>query len=176
MQNLISGIVLGDRRPSQMLAQMRDLYRGDVDHPIIRNLFLARLPSMTRQIISGMMEYRPANQPEPTTEQIAHWADTIVDGGDRNNIQAISDQTSELSTLKQQIEALASQVGNLTKHLTTKQQSRPPNQEVPADGICFYHRNYGKNRHANKKCLPLCKLHQEWQAAHPTNSDDEPKN
>lgn len=164
MQSLISGVTLGDRRPSQMLAQMQDLYRGDMDHPIIRNLFLSRLPATARQIISGMMQYRQSNQPEPTIEQLAHWADSIIDGGEKGGINAISSvQPSELSALKNQVENLAKLVSNLSSNVTHAQQNTRPQQSAD-DDVCFFHRQYGKNKHANKKCLETCKLHQAWLA------------
>lgn len=173
MQNLISGVTLGDRRPSQMLAQMRDLYRGDMDHPIIRNLFLARLPPTARQIISGMMEYRQPSQPEPTTEQIAHWADSIIDGGEKVSINAVSSSTSnECASLKTQVEILAKQVANLAGSLASAKHQKQSDQQSTADDICFYHRSYGKNRHANKKCLDSCKLHQAWLAVQSHKKDD----
>lgn len=43
----LASMTLGDLRPSQLFAKMRDIYRGDMDHVVIRNLFLARMPSTT---------------------------------------------------------------------------------------------------------------------------------
>lgn len=180
MQNLISGIALGDRRPTQMLAQMREQYRGDMDHPIVRNLFLARLPSTARQIISGMIENRPANHPEPSTEQIAHWADSIIDGGDRGNINAIqsgvSPQSNELTSIKSQIEALSKQMSNLVSHVNAKKQPNPIDRQTNANDGCFFHRMYGKGRHANRKCEVQCKFHNEWLAVQAAKPETTPKN
>lgn len=176
MQNLISGISLGNRRPTQMLAQMRDQYRGDMDHPVIRSLFLSRLPDTTRQILCGMIQNRPHNVPEISTEEVAHMADSIIDGGSSNqSVNAVSaSQSSEFSELKKQMETLASRVEQLLGAVGDKHKNRTAGGSQQPSDVCYFHRAYGKNKHANKKCVEPCKLHQEWLAAQAAN--DQQKN
>lgn len=75
IQNLLSGLKLGDRRPSRLLAEMCDLYKGPKD-TIFEELFLSRLPGNVRGILIGM---RSEDKAPPSIETTARRADTIIE-------------------------------------------------------------------------------------------------
>jgi len=51
LQTLLQGISLGDRRPSQLLREMRDLAGERMDDSLLKDLWLQRLPAHVRAVL-----------------------------------------------------------------------------------------------------------------------------
>lgn len=169
---LLSGITLGDRRPSQLLSQMSNLYTGPKDR-IFKELFYSRLPSTVRAIVSSMINKAST---EPPIETIAQWADEINEQIKEPRIEAIFDNKNN-NSLTETLGTILNLLKKLAANSFPKQRSfirdnsrnNPRNNEttiqyniLPDDGICQYHRQFGKNKHENRKCLNDCKLHAKW--------------
>ncbi|XP_064468344.1 uncharacterized protein LOC135379022 [Ornithodoros turicata] len=73
IRQLLSGEELGDRRPSQLLHRMRQLLgsAADTQLPILRELFLQRLPQQVRMALAGSEEV--------SLEHLAQLADRIIE-------------------------------------------------------------------------------------------------
>lgn len=80
IKSLLHTIELGNRRPSQLLAEMSALYNGPKDR-IFVELFVSRLPSTVRGILMGMQS--PHAGAETPVDTLAQWADAITDQLDK---------------------------------------------------------------------------------------------
>lgn len=72
LQKLLKDVELGDRKPSQLLRRMRQLWSGPANDDFLRELFLQRLPSNVR------MTLVPSGS-ELTLEKLADMADRILE-------------------------------------------------------------------------------------------------
>lgn len=53
IQKLISDIDLGDKRPTQLLNELRGLAKGKINDDFLKTLWLQRLPAQTRAILQA---------------------------------------------------------------------------------------------------------------------------
>ncbi len=72
LQKLLHDVDLGDRKPSQLLRRMRQLWSDRPDDLFLRELFLQRLPSNVRMVLAPLGVGVPV-------DQLAEMADRIVD-------------------------------------------------------------------------------------------------
>lgn len=194
MQNLIDGLQLGDKKPSQLLTEMRNLHRGNLmDDTIFRQLWMKRLPSNVTSVLGALTKTLNANTPPPTLEQLAEAADSIMENAQSssNSINSIankSNDTSHVDDLHKTIQSLNEQVKWLTLKIKGQQSGfrsrsrsrsqgrtaavsapEPANVEKSADAEptpCSYHKKHGYGEHKNRKCFPDCPLFEEWCKAH----------
>lgn len=181
VQDLISGLQLGDKKPSTLLAEMRNLHRGPVDDTIFRELWLNRLPLQVRGIIVGMIN---PSEPPPL-ERLAESADRIMEYqnmSSNSSIQVVSKEPPNefLVELKQTLVALGEQLRHL-RPSSQDRSSRPnsrsddnnrrknnrsptPKSSNICDGSspCVFHVKYGEGQHKNKRCDQRCPLYKEW--------------
>lgn len=130
MQNLIDGLQLGDKKPSMLLTEMRNLHRGkSMDETIFTQLWMKRLPSNVTSVLGALTKTLNANTPPPTLEQLAEAADSIMENAQSgsNNINSIantSKNTSHIDDLQKTIQSLNEQVKWLTNQVKGQHQSR----------------------------------------------------
>lgn len=158
MSKLLSDMPLGDRKPSQVLNEMRRLGGANITEGFLKTLWLQNLPEQTRAIIS-------ASDGDLTT--LAALADKVVEvskAGRVNNVVnplQCSNQQSETNTsLERKIDALTRAIQALTgdnlknsrsrSRSTTRFQHRNSRGSTPATpstkkehDICWYHRTFG---------------------------------
>jgi hypothetical protein len=181
---LLSGITLGDRRPSQLLSQMTNLYKGPRDK-IFKELFYSRLPATVRAIVTSMTNNA---KDDPSIDIVAQWADEINEQIREPKIEALTEVKTEHKNISSSLETIMNMLGRLTKNnlFNSKQPAKYnsdkkserkkniPNDafyKLPSDGICFYHRKYGNNRHENRRCDPECRLNKAWNEFRSKNSE-----
>ncbi|GFT96877.1 uncharacterized protein TNCV_1934301 [Trichonephila clavipes] len=70
IRTLLQGLELGDQRPSQLLTRMRSLTGDNVGEPLLKSLWLGRLPNGTQPILAALNE---------NLNQLATVADKIND-------------------------------------------------------------------------------------------------
>lgn len=162
IRTLLQGLELGDQRPSQLLTRMRALAGTSVGEPLLKSLWLGRLPNNTQSILAALNE---------DLTQLAPIADKIHEFTFIPAVNATSSVRPESSnSLELQIAQLSKQVSDLTNlvnkrdtthergrnyHFRGRSKSRDRFQQYkePSDGNCFYHTNFGKNA---RKCSPPC--------------------
>ncbi|XP_055612396.1 uncharacterized protein LOC129758797 [Uranotaenia lowii] len=102
IQQLLRGCELGDRKPSQLLREMRDLARNFItDEKILKSLWLQQLPETTQAVLKISEETLQLSQLAEQADKLADIAKT------RYTSSAAIDESrssqSELSELREQI-------------------------------------------------------------------------
>lgn len=160
IRTLLQGLEIGDQRPSQVLTRMRSLAGDTVGDPLLKSLWLNRLPSGTQTILAALSE---------DLNGLAAVADKINDLTSNSQINLVqsSNPTPDprINHLEQQIAHLTTMVSELRTQRRPRSRSRgnsfkrysprhhSKSYKEPENGICFYHTNFGKNA---KKCKTPC--------------------
>ncbi|GFX29193.1 transposon Ty3-I Gag-Pol polyprotein [Trichonephila clavipes] len=133
IRTLLQGLELGDQRPSELLTRMRSLASDNVDEPLLKSLWLGRLPNGTQTILAALNE---------NLDQLATVADKINDLTFSQGIDSVA-ATSEKKPvqLEQQIAQLTQQVSELSSFV---KRSRSPARNS----------NHFHNRRADISVIP----------------------
>ncbi|XP_054709024.1 uncharacterized protein LOC129218727 [Uloborus diversus] len=159
-QKLLTQIELGDRKPSILLCEMRNLADQKVSENFLKTLFLQRLPMDMRSILSVSND---------DLNKLATMADKIWDLRSPNNYNLASVSHTNVSmvtleSLQKQITDLRILVENLNKRgrssarrqhsgkSHSKSDSRKPSDQ---HGICYFHSKFGDKAY---KCLQPCSM------------------
>jgi hypothetical protein len=158
---LLSGIQLGNRRPSQLLAEMSNLYKGTKDK-LFHELFIGRLPPTVRGILVSMQRNQSSQSQPPSIDTIAQWADAIMEQSEpQNSVNQIMTEAQQPDNLMSTLNGLINKIDNYTRTSNNaRKQFNPKNRKQ--DDICYYHRKFGKGKHLNRKCNDDCRLHEAW--------------
>ena len=166
LQRLLHATELGDRKPSQLLRHMRQLLGNsvtDADRPLLRELFLQRLPPTVRMVLAS-------NAADTSLEDIAQLADRIMDVAPPT-VAALTPTCSA----QDEVKALRTEIDQL-KELVTSLASRPPRQRSPSPrrtrrltpppsspnmGLCWYHARFGDRA---RKCTSPCTYAENFRA------------
>lgn len=160
LRKLLSDVELGDKRPTQLLREMRDLAAGRVGDDLLKTLWLQRLPTQVQAILSTS---------EDNLNKLATMADKISEITSLSHVNAVtasrsdpvqSISTSEPSTsvlqeLRTEIERLSRRLDNLGQtrsryRARSRSESRGPTHH---DGVCILHHKY---KDKARKCLLPC--------------------
>ena len=168
IRQLLEGLQLGDRKPSQLLRQMRSLAgsSGGSDDSLLRQLWLQQLPATVQPIISTLFAklsldevaeaadkavdtMRPELQ--QVTQEHAYPSSSTASEGNNNSammlkiLQGINQLTTELRKSKTRLRSRSRRRGG---------RSRSTNRSFsPSSGRCWYHARYGAKAH---KCVQPC--------------------
>uniref|UniRef100_A0A2M4BWK7 Tick transposon n=1 Tax=Anopheles marajoara TaxID=58244 RepID=A0A2M4BWK7_9DIPT len=152
---------LGDRRPSELFADMRHAANTALSETVLQDLWASRLPAHAQ---SAVIAFRGT-----IAEKMAV-ADAIIDslslrgmsGAGPARLNAVaSPSSSEMSELRQMVADLTRSVVQLST-LVSRRRSRSrgrstsrPREESGHAGpqVCFYHRRYGNEA---RNCIPPC--------------------
>lgn len=160
-QKLLSGLELGDQKPTQLLRIMRDLAGEKVPDDALKVLWMGHLPSQVRAVLSVSTE--------SSLDTLAMMADKMMEHTDRTTIAEIAptqstSQDPHYELLSKQIEKLSLEIAAIRQSRTnyrrpyrsrSRSRSRPRNNKKPGDPgwICFYHHRFGERA---RKCEPPC--------------------
>lgn len=145
LERLLSSCDLGDLRPTHLLAKMQELSAGlNVDDSLLKMLFLQRLPSNVRTVLSIH---------DGTLEKIAEMGDKMIDIAptttaaveDQHKSASFNPDPNSQENLATQIAALTAEIRRL-KAKPQRSRSRSTSRARRANGsnsICWYHRKYG---------------------------------
>lgn len=167
LRKLLQEIDLGDKKPSQLLREMRHLAGTKMDDDLLKNLWLQRLPSNMRAIISVSTE---------DLAKLTELADKIAEINEVPQLSGISRQENQNqhvqslhncngSNIEGKIAELSRSIAELKTHLysshtSARSQSRPrthhrnrSSSREQTKQECWFHRTFGNNA---KKCRPPC--------------------
>lgn len=166
-QKLISGMQLGDKRPSHLLNELRKV-GGRVDEQLLKSLWMQRLPSQAKSIVAAA---------KGSLTELAEVADAVCESLDLQSIGSIDapkavfqsnePQSSTVASLQQQINQLTNRMNQLNNN-RNRSRSRSRNQPNKANNddnkaqrqnqsnqqtTCWYHRTFGTGA---TKCRSPC--------------------
>jgi ElaB/YqjD/DUF883 family membrane-anchored ribosome-binding protein len=160
IQQLLLAEELGDRTPTQLLRQMRQLAGTDaaVTDEILRTLWMQRLPTNVQMVI--------ASQQTLTLDKLAELADKIMEVA-QPVVRSKSEQSNqEVNLLRQEIEVLRRQLQQKSDGSSSRVRNRSQSpahgrrsasrdrQYTSKDGpVCWYHVKFGKRA---QKCKQPC--------------------
>lgn len=170
-QQLVSGLQLGDKKPSHLLNELRRIGGDSQDEKLLKVLWMNRLPVQVQTCL--------ATSSAPLNE-LSQLADSVMETfriGDSFGAHAVSQsnidaaaaiaQDDPMAKLTNQIEKLTRQLNkvfddNQRSRSRTRSTSRQRGRSsTPAieddgqnDGQCWYHRTYGNDA---RKCRDPCK-------------------
>uniref|UniRef100_A0AAG5DR57 DUF7041 domain-containing protein n=1 Tax=Anopheles atroparvus TaxID=41427 RepID=A0AAG5DR57_ANOAO len=169
LTSLLSGVSLGDRKPSVLLAEMRRMGGEGCSDSVIGNIWLRALPVTVRSIIAAM--------PSASLEDQANVADKIMEAP-RNEIASVHRDKHPTLSLEERIDALPRRfeeictVSHRAQHHGTAR-PRPRSRSRPSWGqrstsssrhhndsatsrrwICWYHYRHGNKAEKCEKVNP----------------------
>ncbi|XP_022171539.1 uncharacterized protein LOC111034568 [Myzus persicae] len=171
LKKLLSDIELGDQRPSHLLAEMRELASGKVSDELLKTLWLQRLPTQVKIILTASGD---------SLVNLACMADKIMEvaGVSKDNFGCIAstdisrtrsfpstNTDTPFEKLEKQIAALTLKVEKLTNnrersrsrnnHRSVSGTSRARNGDKVNHELCWYHFKFGDKA---TKCREPCKF------------------
>lgn len=151
---------LGDRKPSQFLRHLRGLAGTSVPDSWIRTLWLDRLSTSIKAILS--------TQDDLDLIKLGELADKIADVTDqtpsRLSICETQPKNSEIDKLRSEIAELRNAIRDLNRpsrptlrsHSNTRNRSK--SREFRNNGLCWYHNKFSARAH---KCIPPCQYNND---------------
>lgn len=150
---LITGVEPSDKRPSELLRELKQVSSGCVTDNVLQALWLQRLPARTQEtlaVVEGV-----------SLEKLAELADRVTD---RNN-NAISiaaaeappqQQSQILSDLVEKVEALTIRQQRSYSRPRSKSRQKQGSRDRSNSqerGLCYYHRRFGAQA---RRCTRPC--------------------
>lgn len=158
IKKLLTGISLGDLKPSQLLRKMKSLAGENITEKVLRTLWMDKLPDSVKNILIVSNE---------SLDNLALMADKIFEMNPITEVySATSDSTvmdkvlEKISFLEQQISALSveRQSRSAFRQATSKRnrsRSKSKKQFKPDGKYCYYHFKFGNRCYPNK-CVSPC--------------------
>lgn len=152
MHELLTGLELGDQKPSHLLRKMKNLAGNELTDKALRTLFLEKLPEHIKNVI--------VISDEPLVK-LAEMADKIAETAPQSQVSAVKGAPTPitLESLSQCIVDLQSQIAALSMRprshspYRNRSRSRGRNQFDSKEGFCYYHSRFGSS---SKKCNQPC--------------------
>lgn len=155
---------LGDRRPSQLLRDMRSGPTNGIGEKALKEFWLQKLPPAIRTVVISL---------DGDLDTVAERADRIMDATTTHDISSVStySDTDRFRAIENSIMALTTQIATLaTAQANQNRSSRPVAQPAYRrsrsrsksrsrnDNWCFYHNNFGAKA---RNCRDPCTFHSE---------------
>lgn len=165
LKKLLTAIELGDQRPSHLLREMRDLASGKVSDDVLRTLWLQRLPTQIKAILTASGD---------SLINLAVLADKISEVVEpKGGMSQILSVSNDVATVEQsRIDRMETQLLSLSKKIDelgrshfyarnarsrTRRANNPvksrENSSTRQHELCWYHFKFGENA---SKCREPC--------------------
>ncbi|XP_035205422.1 uncharacterized protein LOC118180427 [Stegodyphus dumicola] len=167
IKRLLTGLELGDTKPSQLLRRMRSLGdTDDISDKVLRTLWLEKMPDAVKHVLIVSDE---------NLEKLATMADKILEMQPRAELASVNKNTVPVDELLNKISALELQIANMTaRNSRSRYRSPSGNRSTsrnrsrkrfnPNGKYCYYHFKFGE------KCFPeKCKEPCSWKQSENMN-------
>lgn len=168
-KNLISGLDLGNQKPSQLLRRMRELGGTMITEEGIKIEWLNQLPTQVRVVLSV--------NTDSSLDMLAAMADKMIEYSESSTIAAVSSSSSipqtvtptssepvmsaQFEVLSKQIEKLSLEISELRsqgrpryrRHSHSRSRSRSAKYSNNGNRLCKYHYRFGDKA---RRCLSPC--------------------
>lgn len=152
-QKLLTELELGDRKPSQLLCEMRNLADDQIGEHFLKTLWFQRLPVDMKSILSVSTD----DLPKLATKADRIWELKPDRYQTQMNIASTSKQEAgnQIAALQRQVDELTTQIAELRRERShTREKQRQRNRSTSRDQtICYYHWKFGDKA---RKCLQPC--------------------
>lgn len=158
LQKLLENVEIGDRKPSAMLREMRQLSSGKVSDDMLKSLWFQRLPPMIKAVLSISTD---------SLDKLAVMADKINDQFDNPSVSQVSKSNTSLRLdhIEGQVSEILKRIDQLStsknKHRRERSRNRSGSRSrdnSEAGSKCWYHYKFGKNA---TKCRQPCSYKSE---------------
>lgn len=155
LEQLITGIQLGDGKPSHMLALLQ---RTDVtnDMQLIKQLWIQRLPMSVRAVVACVAKSNP-NYP---LDELGAMADEIFDSTHNSSVESVTSPTNNNSAvdavsndISERISQIEKTLSSLQKDIKRSSSSSRRNNSPQNTSFCYFHKRFGNRA---RKCNPPC--------------------
>lgn len=154
LQKLLENVSIGDRKPSVILREMRQLSSGKVSDEVLKSLWFQRLPSTVKTILAVSTD---------NLDKLAEMADKINDQINNSNVNAISRPQQEVSSSR--LDQIENQMLNLLDrieaiHINNRGRSRSQSRARGSSktSMCWYHSKFGQKA---TRCRSPCSFKSE---------------
>ena len=155
IKRLLTELELGDKRPSTLLREMKQLAGNQLTEEFLRSLFLQRMPQNIRSVLATSSE---------SLDKLSQMADKIAEittpTYSEINSASASQQpviSNQISLISKQIEILTTQINELKSNSGNKfkprNRSRSNSRDKSKHPTCWYHYKFGSNA---RKCILPC--------------------
>ncbi|XP_044728132.1 uncharacterized protein LOC123291779 [Chrysoperla carnea] len=163
IRKLLTDLSLGDRKPTHLLQEMRQLAGDHLDEDFFKSLWLQRLPHHAQTILAASNEALP---------QLAKMADSIMEvqpahGHAVNAVNITKNTTTQnrqttIDDLIKKLENIETRLVRMERRSRSSSRNRDtksPRSASPADpSVCWYHTTYAEKA---TKCRKPCKYVQQ---------------
>lgn len=161
IKKLLTGVALGDMKPSQLLRKMKSLGGSNITDKVLRTLWLDKLPESIKNILVVSKE---------DLDNLSVMADKIFEMKSSTEIYSATADNSVTTVLLDKISALEKQVAELhfdrqsrnkfwhssRNKSRSRSHSRSREKKFSSDGkYCYYHFKFGDKCYPNK-CQSPC--------------------
>lgn len=160
LNTLLQDLELGDRKPSQLLHDMRELGNHKLEDNFLKNLWMSRLPNNMQAILATSNEQLP---------QLAVMADKISEVMTPPSIAAVAsnNESETIARLERQVQDLTLKFDKFCSHQSrsrnrnwssrsrSKSSQRSTKNSENARDICWYHTKFAERA---TKCKSPCKF------------------
>uniref|UniRef100_A0A5S6QIF2 Retrotransposon gag domain-containing protein n=1 Tax=Trichuris muris TaxID=70415 RepID=A0A5S6QIF2_TRIMR len=145
---------LGDRKPSEFLRYLQQLLERPLSDPILRELFLSRLPNHVRSTLVPFSDLELGQLAELADRVIVHQSTPIcavsqANAATEEKLLRVEKLLEEL-LLEQRRRPRSPRSSETRRSPTPTRLGRSTMAEVP---LCYYHRTFGNRA---RKCTPPC--------------------
>ncbi|CAH8551251.1 unnamed protein product [Dicrocoelium dendriticum] len=172
LQQLLSGVELGDRTPSQLLRHMRSLVGSSkLDDSILRQLWTKCLPANITAILSVLSD-------DITLEKLAEAADKTHECFFKSTLNHLTESTTASSSPSTTLDSINDRISRLELSMSAIRRERTTSRRSPRDprrstsrsrqrSYCYFHRRFGKSA---RNCRPGCKYPKGTSISQPGNA------
>lgn len=170
LRKLLSDLELGDKRPSQLLREMKDLSGSRVSDALLKSLWLQRLPTQIQAILTTSTDElaQLASMADKINEVISVSAPSVhaIVQSSSHSMPSTSSSTiqpqqsnnstldqimNDIRTISKRIEALEQRTSSRAR--STSRNRGKANEPTHFDGVCKYHINFKERAY---KCIQPC--------------------
>lgn len=148
LKKLLSGIELGDKKPSKLLYEMQNLAANKISSEIMKNLWLQRLPLQIQQILSISQD---------DLQALAKMADSIFEISNEDTVASVSLRV-ESQNLEKRLTAIEQRLSKIETRHRSLSRGRSEVRSSNNRKYCWWHFKFGNKA---KKCQQPCTFESE---------------
>lgn len=167
LKKLLTGLSLGDRKPSHLLREMKELAGSGLSTAALKSLWLQRLPTQCQAILS--VSHEPLDAMSALADKICEVSFSEVYAlSPKSGSSEPGTLENKFDNLLNKFQSLEKQISNLSRAkspVLTRLPSRSPSRLNPKTtldkSLCWYHRKFSDRA---AKCIKPCNFR-----SHPEN-------